>query len=174
MARSNMSGAPKPKPKQSSKTVARRKAATNKMASEGPKKSVASKNSILANKMKKPTTVTESGVGNIPATVVRLGLAVAKQVSRNGAKPKPLSEKTIREATEFEKLMTQQSAKTASAKSRQATSRTKQLARDSSEVSRSKSANAFTKREIAESNKAINRQRAINRANAVNKATKNK
>jgi hypothetical protein len=138
------------------------------------KTSVKQERSAVRRNLEKPPRVQEAGVANLPATIVKAAKTIYDYVGKSGPKPKALPGKTMREASEFQKLMARQNAQTAASKAKQAAPRAKQLAKDSSEAGRSKSSNAFTKREIAESNKAINRQRAINRANATNKATKKK
>ena len=162
------------KPTAAQSAAAKKKAAVKKSAAEGPKRSTSKPSATAMASAKSKPKVVESGVGNIPATIARLGVAIAKQVGRTGSQPKALPEKTIREAAEFQKLMGQQSARTAAASARQTAARKTQVGKETAEKRQSVSSSSMTERDRIANRLALEKQAKIKRANAVNKTLKKK
>jgi hypothetical protein len=117
---------------------------------------------------KKTAKVKEAGVGNLPMAAAKLAMAIAKRVSSSGSAPKPLPAKTIKEAEEFQKLMAQQSARSATAKSRQDAKRKTQLAKEAKESKTSTSRQALTDRQKAEADRYTRRSQPVGKRTSTN------
>ena len=80
------------KPTATQSAAAKKKAAVKKSAAEGPKRSVSKPSSTAIAIARGKPKVVEAGVGNIPTTVARAGIALGKKFMGNSAKASKGSE----------------------------------------------------------------------------------
>ena len=79
------------KPTAAQSAAAKKKAAVKKTAAEGPKRSTSKPSATASAIAKSKPKVVEAGVGNIPMTVARAAVAVGKKIAGNSAKAKTVS-----------------------------------------------------------------------------------